>query len=224
MGNQNFLVYTETDPNNNIGLVSTNHIDFESMRNEDARLIRDFGANYFDDFTHKIDVQPLSAGAIHGGWATVWTLADALDDFKGLIDGGETFLAIIFYADINADPDRCRIFLQEYQLGVQKAIDTYDPGAFDTWYYLMIKKDNLNLKVGIYSTAALRDAGDATDGDIDNLALVLQADYTLRYIYAANTYNDGNNFKHEVDIENLDLGEVNPVGNVALLAAQVGLI
>ena len=63
---------------------------------------------------------------------------------------------------------------------------------------------------GIYSTNALRDSGDGMDGDIDNLALTLHADYNFRYLYAINSHYSGTSTRRVIagDIHNLTIREM----------------
>jgi len=205
---EDFTTYTEVDTvNDRIQRVGdpSHHIDHLAFRNEDTYVYKDFGVDHFSDFTHKVDVKSDFAQASCYGW--IWVLANALDDVYGLYVNNHASLAVGF---IKSGADN-RIYLFEFKAEQAGYSNDYAIGlSVDTWYYLLIKKVGTSLKVGIYSTSVLRDAGDATDGDIDNLAVTLSVDYQMRYIYACNTHNTGHAVICNDDIENLDLQEEAP--------------
>lgn len=207
MAKEDFTTYTEVDPNNHIELVGTDHIDHAGYRNEDAYLYKDMGAGHFTDFEHKVDVR--SDFLQDYGCGFPWMLANAVDDYVGLKDANETCIGIrlIRYAD-----DTRHLNLLELYEGNIAAPEMSPAPSANTWYYLLIKKTGTSLLMGIYSTANLRDAGDATDGDVDNLSLTLHANHSFRYIFAVNTWNDGQSGPINNDIEDLDLQEAAAVG------------
>jgi len=204
MALEDFTTYTEVDPNSHIGLVGTDHIDFAAYRNEDAYLYKDYGVGHFGNFTHKIDVKLLDE--VNSTLGFFWVLANSINDVKGIEDASQTAIGLYAYGGSSSTNDYPRFTVRESYGGS----GYQDVGATNlstgTWYYLLIKKTGTAFVVGVYSTAALRDAGDGTDGDVDNLALTLQANHTLRYAYAANTWNSGNGaYLINLDIEDLDL-------------------
>lgn len=182
------------------------HLDHLASDDDEARYHFDFGAEHFGDFTHRIQVQGGYVDVLAHGFP--WVLSNDVDDVKGLHDTSKTYLHIMLYAITG---ETCNIQLAE-GYGGSRYTDTYD-GSFDTPYYLLIKKTGTTLLCGIYSTEELRNAGDATDGDIDNLTSAnftggaLHADHKLRYLFVANTWNDDTSEEIEVDVDNLDLQE-----------------
>lgn len=200
MALEDFTTYTEVDPNSHIGLVGTDHIDFDAWDNEDAYCYRDLGVDHFGDFTHKIDINPVTPG--DNAHATPWMVSNDIDDVNGLRAASKTFINIHLIAKAGT---AVWFRIHEEYLGVVYT-DHYD-AADNTWYYLLIKKAGTAFNLGIYSTAELRDAGDATDGDLDNLALTLHADHKFRYVFACNTWNISESIHMDVDIDNLDLQE-----------------
>lgn len=205
---EDFTTYTEVEPDDRIQK-TTNHIDIHTERNEDSYLYKDYGVNHFTDFTHDVNFYINSVGIGQRPIVLVWLLSNDLDDYYGLITNSKTAIGVRFYS--RTDANYYRILLTESYGGTEYwnlFEDSPDEDGYDTWFYLKIMKSATSLKCGIYSTAELRDAGDATDGDIGNLSLTLQADHNFRYVFGCNTWNDGNaDWDLDADIENLDLQE-----------------
>jgi hypothetical protein len=188
-----------------IQVVGTNHIDHLAYRNEDTYKYRDKGANHFGNFTHKVDFK--SDFAQTGCRAHPWALAKKVNDIKGIYDSNDAN-SMVLCVQVYDDGTGKTINVVDFKANKAGATaDLYTALSANTWYYLMIKKSGTSLKVGIYSTALLRDAGNAEDGDVDNLAITLAADYQLQYVYACNTWNSGSNVYQSFDVENLDLEE-----------------
>lgn len=217
---ENFLDYTEEDPNNHIAYTAY-HIDSTVKRNEDAYLYDDKGVDHFTDFTHTIDVKGQDPYA--SAWCAFWVLSNGVDDITGLRNADITHIALNFY-EMLAGQDR-QIHLSEQHSGFLGTLYSVSLTP-NTWYYLKIVKLGTSLKIGIYSTSALRDVGDGTDGDIDNLSWTLQANHNFRYVFAVNTHNDGKTFASDIDIENLDLQEVvaKPSGSIVPLMCGMDMI
>jgi len=190
----------EVDPNNNIDYPSDYHIDHLNKRSEIAYVFVDKGENHFGDWTHDIDIR--SDYLQNYSIGIPWVLSNDLGDIKGLRTASKTYLHIRMTRIDSA----YWIRLLETNLGTEYPSD-WTGGAQNTWYYLRIVKSGTSLVCGIYSTHALRIAGDGTDGDLANLSLTLHADHSFRYIFACNTFYDGNTYSQNVDIENFDLHE-----------------
>ena len=201
MALEDYTTYTEVDTGNDRIQKTANHVDHLATRNEDTYLYKDKDVGHFTDFTHKVDAK--SDFAINYAIGAVWMLSNDLDDIYGLYNTNKTCILAFMHNYGNAN----RIRLWEIHASGIYADDSVVVSA-NTTYYLLIKKTGTALKCGIYSTAELRDAGDATDGDVDNLALTLQADHSFRYVFACNTYNSGHAISENNDIDNLDLQEV----------------
>ena len=202
---EDFTTYTEEDPTGAGGesghiQFTAYHIDHDAYRNEDAYLYDDKGVDHFGDFEHLVDVR--SDFLEEESYGIVWMLSNDVDDLYGLLVAQKTTIVLRFDS-----------FLSILQLGEKYGVGWYEDNSValsaDTWYYLKIVKSGTSLVVGIYSTSGLRDAGDGTDGDVDNLALTLQADHLFRYNFACNTYHDDYTTNYmSNDIANLDLQEV----------------
>jgi len=195
MAKEDYTTYTEVDTVNDRIQKTAHHIDFVSSRNaEETYLYKDYGVDHFGDFTHKVDVVQTA-----GSWVGyAWGLSNTVDE---LLDC-DPRIGIYFYYASGANST---INLIEYSGAQYK--DSFGPFSLNTPYYLLIKKTGTSLKCGIYSTAELRDAGDATDGDIDNLALTLQADHKFRYVFGCSSFTLTSAGTGTFDIDALDLQE-----------------
>lgn len=198
MALEDFTTYEEVDTVNDRIQKTANHIDFVSSRNaEETYLYKDYGVDHFGDFTHKVDEKQTA-----GSWVGhVWGLANGVDEILDL----DPVISVQFYY---AGGSNSVIVLRESYDSSDYTHSTAN-GTLDlnTPYYFLIKKTGTALKCGIYSTANLRDAGDATDGDIDNLALTLQADHKFRYIYGCSSHTLTSVETGTFEIDNLDLQE-----------------
>jgi len=217
MALEDFTTYTEVEPDDRIQKTA-NHIDHVACRNEDSYLYKDKTAGHFGSaFIHTVNVYLAEAGTA-SDMAWVWVLQNVVDDIKAIVDASGDYLALRFR---NA-AGTLKLGLEECDSGTQ----TTDAGniVISTWYYLKIVKSATSLVCGIYSTAALRDAGNGTDGDVDNLSLTI-TDKSYRYIFACNTNNTGHSLCATTDIENLDLHEpVEVSGSIVTILRGIGLL
>jgi hypothetical protein len=232
---QNYSEYTEHDTNNRFA-VTDNTITVTSLSNKDVRhdVIYDYGAGYFTDFTHDVEVRVRDTSGTAGNdrmWVNVY--ANATGDIQALVTANNELFGVYFTEFDNSDPDDPEIRLVEYENGAVY-MDRWDDGtaSLNTWYYLRIVKVGDNFTCGIYSTEALRNAGSGYDGDLYTLSLILQNDYSTRYLYAVAGMNNGVASTRLIsgDIHNLtfysggylDSGYV--FGNQVLGAGNVSLV
>lgn len=193
---EDFTTYTEEDPNNHI-TVAENHIDHYAVGNEDAYLYDDKGVDHFTDFEHLVDFY---IDEVYQQWAYgwVWTLSNAVDDIKGLIDANEDLLMV----EIGMwSTGVYQIFLYEFDAGT--GYSHMGMLSLDVWFYLTLRKIGVDFCCEIYTDSARTVLN-------DNLTLTLQNDYTFRYIHGCNTFNDGRSVICDYDVENLALQEVAP--------------
>jgi hypothetical protein len=185
--------WVETDPNNHIAVVGTNHVDFQDYRNEDAYFLRDMGVGYFTDFAHKIDVKAVSGQNNHQGH--VWLLSNDVDDANGLHLGARTYVTVEIYKTTLGVEN---LYLHEDYFGVYYSTSyTITDG---TMYYLTIEKSGTALTCKIYSDSARTTL-------LATLSLTLHANHTFRYVFVCNTWNSAGTYNGDIDIENLDLQE-----------------
>jgi hypothetical protein len=191
---EDFTTYTEVDPNNHIGLVGTNHIDFVAYMNEDAYLYKDKDVDHFGtSWEHKIDVKLVSATS--QAQAYVWALANLVDDFQGIVTASDNELAVRLYYSGTTK----RLLLVELYLGTIYDSIPYIM-AYNTPYYLTIKRDGTAFTCKIYSDSERTNL-------LATLSLTLHDQPSFRYVYASQTANTGNTYHLDCDIENLDLQE-----------------
>lgn len=193
---EDFTTYTEVDPNSNIGLVGTNHIDHYNTRTEDAYLYKDKGAGYFTDFEHLVDAR--SDFFQTYSYGLFWVLSNVVDDFAAIHSTGGYGLPAIAVFFYNAGGGIWHIRLLETDGNGNWWYDSYSCSP-NTWYYLTIEKTGTALTCKIYSDSARTTL-------LDTLSLTLQADHDFRYVFGCDTYHSGSGAMN-VDIENLDLRE-----------------
>jgi hypothetical protein len=210
MATENFIGYTETDPDTVITVAASKVSWVQLERNSDAYVYDDKGAAHFGgDFDHKLDVQ-ITTGIADGGAGGFWALTNSVNDWAGLVTASADGLRVYWYR--GAGPVYY-IGLTELDAGTEYE-DSWNGASLDTTYYLRIKRDESvgtygTIYCGIYSTSGLRNAGDGTDGDVDNLAVTLHTSKKdFRYVFAVMSSNTGDNDKESDGFsENLDLQE-----------------
>lgn len=206
---EDFTGYTEVDVGaDRIQVNSAVYVEHEALRTEDTYLYYDFGAGYFDDFTHDFDFS--CDYDMPGSLGNPWTLSQtAINDVRGIFNtANEKALNVRLYRHTSQGNS---ISLSYYS-GSGVTADThgvYGAIVSSTLYYVRIVKSTNNINLGVYSTSLLRDAGDGTDGDITNLDIDMFGGYTFRYLFVANTWNDGSSpFNCNYDVYNFNIGGV----------------
>jgi hypothetical protein len=191
---EDFTTYTEVDVAADRIQRTANHVDHKAYRNESTYLYKDKGANFFGNFTHRLEAT--SDFATASCWGVVWMLANSVKNLKAVVSAYETAVALFFYRLATYYELR----LYETYGGVEFWDDSVALSA-NTKYYLTVKKNNTSFSCEIRT-------GSHTGTLVDTLALTLQANHTFRYIYACNTYNDNTTPYCNDDIDNLDLAPV----------------
>lgn len=189
---EDFTSYTEVDPNNHI-TKTTNHIDFQAYRNEDAYLYADKGANHFGtSWEHKIDGKIVSSQNRAAGY--IWMLTNDIDDWIGLSTAKATLALVLSRSSAGV----YQIYLAETYLG-SAYYSTLWTCSVNTPYYFTLKREGTAFTCKIYSDSARTNL-------LTTLSITLQAGQpSHRYIFAANTYNDNETYNNDLDIDNLDL-------------------
>lgn len=192
---EDFRTFTEVEPDDRIQKTQF-HVDFVCCKNEDSRLYKDYGANFFGDFEHLIDEKMVSATADDAnGWC--WVLSnDVSDNLKALHDANATFIAVLPYFTTPADVYTIRLW---EDFGGVSASDISIPVTGNTTYYLKITKTGANLSCFIYSNPARTVL-------VDTLTLVLGADHQFRYLSVCQTWNEALAVCSTMDIDNLEIG------------------
>ena len=191
---EDFTTFTEVDEAADRIQKTANHIDHLAYRNETTYLYKDYGADHFGDFTHKIKVKAVSASATTA-FGAVWALADQLGNISWLKTNNYVSIDVEFQRQDSA----CVVILRENHNG-SEYYDYWAGASWDTWYYIKIVKSGTSLNAYIYSDSDYSTL-------VDTLTLTLQADHTLKYLYGCNTYDDDTTPYLTADIENFDIGE-----------------
>lgn len=171
--------------------VETRVLVTELDRADEAILYKDFGAGHFDlanGIEHDFDFLPDETDYAGGAGSTsqavmIWALANEVGTFQDLCDIGNTFLSIFISGNTLAD----HYTLEAMERKVVSINRDYSVVLDeDVQYWVKVTILGNAWKVGIYSSLELRNAGDATDGDVDNLSVTLSSSaFTWRYFYAA---------------------------------------
>lgn len=204
---EDFTSYVEVDvPANRINVDSSTKVTVtDADLDETFYLYRDKGVNHFDGgFDHKLDVQMKTTTGENSQYA-IWSLQNQLSGYRPCADA---LFVVVYYITNNY------FFILYERWNNNQFGATSIHVSKDVTYYLKIKRDENvgtygTLYLGVYSTSELRDAGDATDGDVGNESLVLHAKRDFQYIMAVSSFDlaltgrDMSAFS-----ENLDLQEV----------------
>jgi len=205
---EDFTTYTEVETLDRIQKTAQ-HVDIDARRNEETYLYKDYTADHFGDFTHDLDAT-VTATVLYSRLA-IWMITDQIDDCLG----ARPNVNIMFADDL-------RVLLAEFVIGTEYWSTSITGLSQDTSYYFRIVKSGTSLVLGVYSSAALRDAGDGTDGDVGNTSLTLHTDYTFQYMYAGSSLNTGGlAYTIVAEIENLDLNEAAPQVNSVTLSSPI---
>lgn len=191
MALEDFLLYTELDPNNHITINSAISVTHEAYRNETASLLMDKGIDYFDtEFTHYLETTPIT-----------WTDVGASLPIA--------YPWMLCNDTIASNPTISLRWLETSNLPKLELIEYRDGGSvsdqsialsWGTKYYITIVRDATTLKCYIYSNT-LRSV--LVDTLTINLVLTSQK---YRYIYVCYSYNIGSAYMFEYKIEKLFLG------------------
>ena len=185
---ENFVEYNVTDGPGKVTITDNVITLTDGDRNEDYYVTKDFGASYFGDFTHWVDVNVTAITADGNSSFYFDAISNADDDLF----------------DIDAANGDC-IFLGVGRIGAGYRVGIYnvDGGALTLStgsttntlgdpVYISSSRAGTVLTAEVYSTAALRIAGGA--GDVDTITHTVVAT-TFRYVYGLASYNNGGTAK-----------------------------
>lgn len=197
MAIENLLTYTEVDPNAKLTVISSRVTLASLLRNEDAYVYKDFGADYFNgDFQIDFDIPALPTGT-SGGDFLVASMANGIDDWIGLIGTSIDGLAAEIYRTAGG---QIYFNIAEIKDGIEytSSQEAGLPG------YFRFKRDE---SVGTYGTAYLYSYTDAARTQQQALVtLPLHKKMDLRYLYAVQSRNSGSTASISGYMENLNLG------------------
>lgn len=188
MAYEDFTTYTEVDPNSQIGLVGTDHLDVSLHRNADAYLYDDKGAGYFGDYEHLIDFKFISH--TNNGTYAIDLCTNVIDDAAWIYGNADGLGVRTSYS---TTPGYC-FYLTDFGL-LNNDLDNIVI-TNNVWYYLTIKRLGTTATCKIYSDKARTTL-------IDTMTVTCKTT-TYRYIYAVDSWNSGNADVLVSDIEDLD--------------------
>lgn len=186
---ENFISYSETDPNSRITRTTRRVTWTDLTRNEDAYVYSDKGADYFSgNFIHYLTIQATgyvgTSGTVNLG--AYWSIANLVDDWGGIdtANGDGLFL----FARVNTSNGDQYIQLQELDGGTFYASASAYEITVNTNYYLKIVRDE---NAGTYGTIYCYTYSDPARATLVNTQSVTlhtpKKDY--QYIYAFQSAN-----------------------------------
>lgn len=166
---------------------TTTRVTYTDMAyGDEAYCYKDYGVAYFtysDSNCHYFDFRVTSrdlseAGSGDNTMHFLWILANAIGDVADLNAG--TFLGVYHYQ--NKDEENYKIAMRERHNSItyMDVAGSYNLLVGST-YYSNVSWSDTSLKLNVYSTTELREAGAA--GDIASLSLALHANHEFRYLY-----------------------------------------
>ena len=189
---QNFNTFTEQEEIDDIQHTCI-HVDFIDRRNRTTYLWKDYGAAYFTDFVHYLDVTRQSHGS--SAWCALWMLSNALKGEQIMRDDHDPYIAVIVGG---SNPN---LNIGEYDAGGNPFTGASKQMTLTTKYYARIEKNGTDFRLDVYSTALKREAGG--EGDWHSTSITLQADYSMRYQYVGQTHDDSTAPIGSADMDNL---------------------
>jgi hypothetical protein len=156
---QDWTTYIETDPNGRLA-VAANQVDLTLNQNADARVLKNFGKNFFtDNFGFRITLNGTHAGGSLSGLMDLWRLTDQVDN--------QFAPAIYLQASINSTPD---IDLGLYAAGTVQ--DQITGLATGTTHYIELIFENSRFTLTLY-----------TDGTYTTVSQQSTADWVWDFRY-----------------------------------------
>ena len=197
---EDFTGFNETDGPGKVTVAANTITLTDGDRDEDYYVTKDFGAGYFGDFTHWVDVNVTAITADGNSSFYFDAMSNANDDLF----------------DIDAANGDC-IFLGVGRIGAGYRVGIYnvDGGALTIStggttntlgnpVYISSSRVGTALTAEVYSTAALRIAGGA--GDVDTITHTVVAT-AFQFVYGLASYNNAGTAKDiSGTVSNLWLG------------------
>jgi hypothetical protein len=175
-GFENFLAYTEVDPNDRYS-VTSNKVDVTALtRDETAYVYRDAGVDFFDgDFTQRFEAYVSSLTTV-SGTAYVCAKTNDLDDMSALLSGSKPVLM----TTLQRGAANYGFYIQEFYDG-SSYLDGDDLSADTLYYFTVVRDENVGAN-GTYYQYIYSDANRTTLVASQSLALHAKVDF--RYIMA----------------------------------------
>jgi len=204
---EDFTTYSETDPGSTVTKTSdTITWALLSTRNTSSYVYKDFGAGYFGgDFSHRFEVTATGYGGVTP-YASVWGLANAVDDFQGIDDSGGDYQSVVLVNSGGTYFLQLRICEDGGVSLSNQAI------SVSTKYYVTVERDDDGgtngtgrLTLRVYTGNYYGESGAVEIGTV-TLDCGVGEQNDFRYLYATSSFNTGDAGKTlNATIENLDL-------------------
>jgi len=195
---EDFTTYIKYDPNDRIMDLTSNHLEFWSIRNMRTRLYANYGYDHFGDFEHDISVR--RTYSTDNGLAYCYMLANVVKDVSDLQNDNDEGIGFYVY-DTSGGLVYWR--LNEIYEG-NSWIDSYTSSS-SAYHYLTIEKVSTTLTCKIYSDVERTNL-------LTTLSLTLHADHKFKYVYAINTFHLSSSVTLRLYIDDLDLKESKDYG------------
>lgn len=177
MAVENFITYTEVDPNSRITVTSTRVTWTDLDRNERGQVYKDKGVDFFNGaFVHTLTLKITAIGS--GVFMGIWHLRNTVADFPGANPTLHLGCSLGFGNDF-------RLTLQSIDSG--GAVSDFTALDFNTNYYLTITRDEALGSFGRVSCKIYTDAARTTLLDTITVDVGVKSDF--RYIYVLNSEN-----------------------------------
>ena len=217
MALEDYTTYTVVDPNNRFddeGWSSPqNTIAVTALsRNEDARVTKDFGVDFFGDITlgTQWDNVVTAASATNANLYT-FGISNTLDDGVAHATGQlDSIWGLIQVTGAGAK----RIVLVGYGTGTK--VDTFSSWVIDTCYYFTLTRSAGTNVLKIYDDVNRTSL-------VDTLTISGATTDALRYFYAANSGNDGETTNITSEIANHELLDIVGGFGAALMSSSLYL-
>lgn len=186
MASEDLSTYTEVDPGGAYLALSdgnTTVIVGQLPQNKDARIFKDFTADYFGlDFsvTWRSSTLLINGVTDVGCRFAAVTFANDIDDIKGLSGAGKSYLAVMFSRSVAG----FTAWIEESNAGVLNLSDV-EVLPVNNAYYTFERDD----EAGTATLSAYSDS--VRETLVFTTTLTLNGEHDFRYFYTANSYNSG---------------------------------
>ena len=184
---EDFGTYNKTDPSG-VSRLSSDGAKIKLIngdRDQDYYRTKDFGVDYFGDFTHWVDVNVTALTNNPDSAFVGWGLSNADDDFNDIdiANGSGLFL---WMQRLGATTYFFRLY--DLTTGTMTSLDLSVGIAVNTESFLAITRSGTTWTVEIYSSDTLRTTGGS--GDVDTISGTSNS-IVYRYVYGLGSYNKG---------------------------------
>ncbi|MBR9701655.1 hypothetical protein GOV13_01910 [Candidatus Pacearchaeota archaeon] len=165
---EDFTAYSETDPNGKVSVSADTITLTDGDQDEVYYVTKDFGTNYFGDFTHWVDIN-ITASENTDCRTIVWGMSNYGSNIVDAIISLSGGIVLNVQGRVAADTEYNFLVAYGIDDSWEDVAESVNIGI-STPAYLSIKRDNITVTVEIYSTPLLRISGGAGD-DIDTITI-----------------------------------------------------